>query len=285
MIALIISSFLAGAVAPSSVQSFASEDQMAKLDADLRNLEADLSAADPDALPSDARARVDQIRDEVIYLKVKMRKHAEANGEGTGVTTDEVRDLRLDVSDLRNDLRPHLSPATAERGVVLRRGTELNLRLEDGLRSSTAEPGDAFRASVMEPVLDGNRVALEAGSLFHGRVELVDRAEGRTDRSAKLVLALDRLESAGETYDVSATIVDASERLSTGIGAEATKIGIGAGLGSVLGAVLGGKKGAAIGAAVGGGGSILATEGRQVDLPPGTVLQVRLDRDLTLPAK
>jgi hypothetical protein len=114
-------------------------------------------------------------------------------------------------------------------------------------------------------------------------VELVDQASGRTDRTAKLVLAIDQLERGGDTHTVTATVVRASERLETGVGSEAKKIGIGAGLGTIFGAVLGGKKGAAIGAAVGGGGSILATEGNEVELPRGTILYLRLDRDLTLP--
>jgi hypothetical protein len=134
-----------------------------------------------------------------------------------------------------------------------------------------------------EPITGGNVVAIEAGSLFWSRVELVDQAGRGTDRTAKLVLAVDRLEQGGTTYSITATVVGASERLKTGIGSEVKKVGIGAGLGTVLGAVIGGKKGAVICAVVGAGGSILATEGNEVELPRGTILYLRLDRDLTLP--
>lgn len=262
-------------------ERFATEDEMAKLQADLTNLEADLASVE--TLPDGLVDRVEAVREEAIYLKVKMRKHEDSGGNATGVLRDEVRDLRLDIADLRNDIAPHRSQLENAREVTLEPGTEIAVRLEDTLSSRTAEPGDRFTATAATPVLDDNLVAIEAGSVFSGRVELVDQASGRTDRTAKLVLAVDELERDGETHSITATVVRASERLETGVGSEVKKIGIGAGLGTVLGAVIGGKKGAAIGAAVGGGGSILATEGNEVELPRGTILYLRLDRALSLP--
>jgi hypothetical protein len=44
-----------------------------------------------------------------------------------------------------------------------------------------------------------------------------------------------------------------------------------------LGGVLGGVKGAVLGAIIGAGGTIAATEGKQVELPQGTTLRVRFD--------
>lgn len=262
-------------------ERFATDDDLAKLQADLTNLEADLTSAEK--LPEDLVSRVEAVREEVIYLKVKMRKHQDAGGESTGVVRDEVRDLRLDIADLRNDLAPYQSRSSEAREVTLRAGTEIAVRLEDSLSSRTSQPGDRFTATAVQPILDGNTLALEAGTLFSGRVEMVDQASGRTDRTAKLLLAVNKLERDGATHSLTATVVRASERLETGVGSEAKKIGIGAGVGTVLGAVLGGKKGAVIGAAVGGGGSILATEGNEVELPQGTILYLRLDRELILP--
>jgi hypothetical protein len=273
--------FVLFAALSAAQERFATEDDMAKLQADLTNLEADLASVE--TLPEDLVQRVDTVREEAVYLKVKMRKHQEAGGESTGVARNEVRDLRLDVADLRNDVAPYMSRPASAHDVTIEAGREIAVRLEDSLSSRTAHPGDAFTATAVQPVVDGNIVAIEAGSLFSGRVELVDQASGRTDRKAKLVLAVNELERHGVTHSITATVVRASERLETGIGSEAKKIGIGAGLGTVLGAVLGGKKGAAIGAVVGGGGSILATEGNEVELPRGTILYLRLDRDLTMP--
>ena len=62
---------------------------------------------------------------------------------------------------------------------------------------------------------------------------------------------------------------------SEGIKGEAGKIGAGAGVGAIIGGILGGAKGALAGILIGGGGTIAATEGKDVELPPGTVLRVR----------
>jgi hypothetical protein len=271
--------------APSAfAQTDAGEEELAKLQADLQNLEADLGSVSPDALSSSQRERVERIREEAIYLKVKARKHQEGMEQGTGIPRDEVRDLRLEISDLRNEIRPHLR-VPAETTVTIPAGTSIELRLEDLLSSETAKPGDTFTASAAAPVLRGDRVAIEAGSPFRGKVELVDTAGGRTDRTARLLLVVNEVDHLGKSYEVAATVTGASERLETGLGSEAKKIGIGAGLGTVLGAILGGKKGAVIGATVGGTGAILGTEGNEVELPSGTILELRLDRDLTLPAR
>ena len=45
---------------------------------------------------------------------------------------------------------------------------------------------------------------------------------------------------------------------------------------------LGGAKGALAGILIGGGGTIAATEGKDVELPSGTVLRVRMDAPLTI---
>ena len=71
------------------------------------------------------------------------------------------------------------------------------------------------------------------------------------------------------------TVTQALE--SEGIKGEAAKIGAGAGVGAIIGGILGGVKGALLGILIGGGGTIAATEGKDVDLPPGTMLRVRMD--------
>jgi hypothetical protein len=284
MTSVLLFTLLLSSASSAVAQSDATREDLAKLQADLQNLEADLGSAAPDALSSSQRERVERIREEAIYFKVKARKHHEAMEQGTGIPRDELRDLRLEISDLRNEIRPHLK-APAETTVTIPAGTEIELRLEDLLSSETAKPGDTFTATAAAPIVREDRVAIEAGSPFGGRVELVDQAGSRTDRTARLLLVVNEVEHQGKSYEVAATVTGASERLETGLGSEAKKIGIGAGLGTVLGAILGGKKGAVIGATVGGTGAILGTEGNEVELPSGTILRLRLDRDLTVAAR
>jgi len=70
-----------------------------------------------------------------------------------------------------------------------------------------------------------------------------------------------------------------------GIKGEAGKIATGAGVGAILGGVLGGVKGAILGTVIGGGGITAATEGKQVELPQGSVLRVRLDSPVQIQTK
>lgn len=64
---------------------------------------------------------------------------------------------------------------------------------------------------------------------------------------------------------------------SGGIREEAGTVGAGAGVGGVVGGILGGVKGAIIGAVIGAGGAIAATEGKDVHLPTGSIIRIRLD--------
>src|SRR5207302_11509045 len=105
---------------------------------------------------------------------------------------------------------------------------------------------------------------------------------GRVERKGSLTVAFDRITVHSRAYPIRATVTQALE--SEGIKGEAEKIGIGAGAGAIIGAILGGAKGALAGILVGGGGTIAATEGKDVELPVGTVLRVRLDQPLTMSA-
>ena len=67
-----------------------------------------------------------------------------------------------------------------------------------------------------------------------------------------------------------------------GIKGEAGRTAAGAGVGAIIGGILGGFKGALAGILIGGGGTIAATEGKDVELPQGSVLRVRIDSPLTI---
>jgi ferric-dicitrate binding protein FerR (iron transport regulator) len=58
---------------------------------------------------------------------------------------------------------------------------------------------------------------------------------------------------------------------------EAGTGGVGAGVGGVVGGLLGGLKGAVLGAVIGAGGAIAATDGKDIELPAGSVVRIRFD--------
>ena len=69
---------------------------------------------------------------------------------------------------------------------------------------------------------------------------------------------------------------------SGGIREEVGTAGAGAGVGGVIGGLLGGVRGALLGAVIGAGGAIAATDGKDIELPAGTVVRVRLDQNVRL---
>ena len=89
----------------------------------------------------------------------------------------------------------------------------------------------------------------------------------RLERKGSMTVAFDRITIDGRHYPIRATVTQALE--SEGIMGEKGKIGAGAGVGAIIGGILGGVKGALAGILVGGGGTVAATEGKDVDLRPG----------------
>jgi hypothetical protein len=107
-----------------------------------------------------------------------------------------------------------------------------------------------------------------------GIVSSVNRAS-RTDRKGSLTLSFDQVTVNGRSYPMRGTVTQALE--SEGIRGEVPRIGVGSAVGAIIGGIIGGGKGALIGVLVGAGGTLAATEGKDVTLPAGTVLRVRLD--------
>ena len=69
---------------------------------------------------------------------------------------------------------------------------------------------------------------------------------------------------------------------------DALEIGAPAAGGAIIGALVGGKKGALVGTAVGGGAgtaAVLSTRGKEVHLPKGAALTVRLTAPVTVVVK
>src|SRR5262245_3244863 len=98
---------LAAVAAPARAQwrEEARPQDLEALQAEIRNLDDELAALEPgDPKADEFRRRADEIREEAIYLKVKMRRRQEDQRPGTGVTYGEVAELQRAVSDLRRDI-------------------------------------------------------------------------------------------------------------------------------------------------------------------------------------
>lgn len=256
------------------------------------------------------QSEIDDLRDEVVYLKVKLRK------EGS-VTRSEYEQLQNRIQDVRSQARanapdstssdsgswrtntdPNGRPtATGTSGTVtggviddrtrsdqstgsragasaIPNGQEIDARIENTLSSETAQVEQRFEATTVADLSRGDQVLIPAGSTLRGVVSSVTKAT-RTERKGSLTVAFDQITIRGRSYPIRGTVTQALE--SEGIKGEVAKIGAGAGVGAIIGGIIGGTKGALIGVLIGGGGTIAATEGKDVSLPPGTILRVSLD--------
>lgn len=244
-------------------------------------------------LASRLESDLDELREEVIYLKVKLRR------EGS-VPRAEYTELRDRIDRISSRARGESSSrdssvATGGRGSdrydsstssgrrTGRReipvGQELDVRLQSELDSDTAQVEDRFEATTAVDLLVDGDVAVPAGSRLRGIVTAVDDAD-RIDRKGRLSLSFDQITVNGRSYPIRATLVEALE--SGGYKEDAAKIGAGAGVGAIIGGILGGVKGALAGILIGGGGVIAATEGQDVVLPAGSILRIRLDSPLAI---
>ena len=158
-------------------------------------------------------------------------------------------------------------------------GTEIDVRLQNALNSGTNQVEDRFEATTLVDVGVNSRVVIPAGSLMRGVITQVEPAT-RTNRTARMTVSFDQVTVNDQAYAIRGTVTQAIE--GEGIRGETARIGTGAGVGAIIGGILGGFKGALAGILIGGGGTVAATEGKDVELMPGTVLRVRLDSGLNL---
>jgi hypothetical protein len=235
------------------------------------------------------QAELDDLRDEVIYLKVKLRKDRTLPRTEYADVRDRIEDLRTRARDdnryANNTPAPASAPAqpsrstattatTARGAVEVPAGTELDVRLGQNLNSGTAQVEDRFEATTLVDMNVNGRTAIPAGSVMRGVVTAVEPAT-RTNRTARMTVSFDQVTVNGRAYPIRGTVTQAIE--GEGIRGETARIGTGAGVGAILGGILGGFKGALAGILIGAGGTIAATEGKEVDLPQGSVLRVRID--------
>jgi hypothetical protein len=241
------------------------------------------------------QTELDELGEEVIYLKVKLRK------EGS-LARSEYADVRDRIEGVRTRARGEdrvataapapaapapappapaapaapatRAPAVASGAIEIPSGTELDVRLQQRLSSGTAQVEDRFEGTTITDLGVNGRLAIPAGAVLRGVVSNVQPAT-RTNRTARMTLSFDQVTFDGRSYPIRVTVTQALE--GEGIRGETGRTAAGATVGGIIGGILGGFKGAMAGVLIGGGGTIAATEGREIDLPQGTVLRVRFD--------
>jgi TolA-binding protein len=265
------------------------------------------------ALASRLEGDLDDLRDDVVYLKVKLRRDGTVSRSEYTEVRDKLQDLRSRArgdsasqgtwSQSSDDRDRSGSGNTSSGSVGSSRsgsststsddrrtssndrstipvGQEIDVRLQTELSSNTAKVEDRFEGTTAVDLYRGNDVLIPAGSVMRGVVSSVNPAT-RTDRKGSMTVAFDQVTVNGRSYPMRGTVTQALE--SEGIKGEIGRIGAGSAVGAIIGGIIGGGKGALLGVLIGGGGTIAATEGKDVTLPAGTLLRVRMDTPPNVP--
>lgn len=173
-------------------------------------------------------------------------------------------------------------PAPAPEIVKIPAGTLLAVTMIDAVGTDTNHVGDAFMASIADPVIVNGRTVLAKGMKVRGQVETLDEP-GRVKGKAAISLVLTQLLGKDKTYAIATQPFTAEAESETK--KDAVKVGGGAAIGAIVGAIAGGKKGAAVGAAVGGGAgtaAVVATKGQQIKIDSETKVQFLLKNDINV---
>jgi hypothetical protein len=171
-------------------------------------------------------------------------------------------------------------PSAAAAAKVVPAGQHIVVRLNQAVGSKISSPGQAFSATVTQPVEVNGRVVIPANAEATGTVvEAVPL--GRFKGGARLRLALNSIRVEGNTYKVEAAAISQSMK---GKGKRtAVAVGGGTGLGALIGGLAGGGKGAAIGAIAGAGAGTAGaafTGNKDIVLPAETALSFKLTQPL-----
>jgi hypothetical protein len=188
--------------------------------------------------------------------------------------------------------------------ITLSQGSTAKISLQSQLSSKINEVNDEVIGVLYEAVRGSDgRVVIPRGTEFIGRVTQVQAAK-RPQKEASMTIVFETMRMSYGTEKI-ATVVTAiddyanDEKLRSkddegkvGGGRSgkrtATNAGIGGGLGSLGGLIIGAAGGglAGIAGAAGAGviGGVLVTKGNDIKLAPGTILRIRFERDLALPA-
>ena len=183
-------------------------------------------------------------------------------------------------------------------------GTTAKLSLQTQLSSKLSEVGDQVVAVLYEAVRDqGGHPAIPRGTEFLGRITQVQAAK-RPQKQATMTVVFDRMRMPYGEEKI-ATIITAiddfgnDEKLKSkngegtvggghSGGRTARNAGTGGGLGSLGGVIIaaagGGLAGIAGAAGAGALGGVLMTKGNDIKLQPGTVLRIRFERPVSVPA-
>jgi hypothetical protein len=171
--------------------------------------------------------------------------------------------------------------------ITLPAGTRFAVVLDTAVASNTSRAEQPVSGHLSRSVLMNGVVVVPAGSTIHGYVTSVRRS-GKVKGRAYIGIRFTELSPKGSSERYRIQIAAIGRQAPGTKRADAVKIAAPAAGGAIVGGLLGGKKGALVGTAIGGGGGtavVLSTRGKEVGIPRGSALSVRLVSPIAVKAR
>ena len=179
---------------------------------------------------------------------------------------------------------PAAAGTESVRDITIPAGTILPVTLDTTVGSEISRVEQPVAAHLTRPVVLHGQTVLPAGSRISGVVTDAKRS-GKVKGRAHVAVRFDSLTPANssERYRIHTSAIGRTAAATKK--KDALEIGAPAVGGAIVGGILGGKKGALIGTAAGGGAGtavVLSTRGKEVHLPKGTALTLKLAEPVTV---
>ena len=174
-------------------------------------------------------------------------------------------------------------PPPVPASLTIQQGTYITVRVNQMLSSDKNQPGDAFTATLAQPVVVNGVVIAEPGQTLGGRV--VSAQKHHFDTPARLGIQLTNMTLVdGQQVPISTQFISRRGGTTPG-GQEAGTVAATTGLGAVIGAAAGWGTGAAIGAGAGAAAGIigvLVTHNHASVIYPEQILTFRVEAPITI---
>jgi len=182
---------------------------------------------------------------------------------------------------------PPPAPANIPPQLTIAPGTFLTVRVNQLLSSDHNQAGDAFSASLVNPLVVNGIIVADRGQTIQGRVSEAQKA-GRVSGTSRLGIELTDLSLVdGDQVPLQTSLVNRNGRTSEG--RDAVGVGAATGIGAIIGAGAAGRhevgEGAAIGAGAGAAAGIigvLLTRGQPTYISPEQVLTFRIENPIVI---
>ena len=182
---------------------------------------------------------------------------------------------------------PPPPPANIPPQLTIAPGTFMTVRVNQLLSSDHNQAGDAFSASLVNPLVVNGIIVADRGQTIQGRVSEAQKA-GRVSGTSRLGVELTDLSLVdGDQVPLHTSLVNRNGRTSEG--RDAVGIGAATGIGAIIGAGAAGRhevgEGAAIGAGAGAAAGIigvLLTRGKPTYISPEQVLTFRVENPIVI---